>query len=397
MPTHEVFIPEDVCFILNRLCERGYTAHIVGGCVRDMLIGIPPTDYDITTSATPEEVKEVFSELRIIDTGLKHGTVTLLYRGQPYEITTYRTEGAYTDNRHPDSVSFTRNLSLDLSRRDFTVNAMCADKEGRLTDLFGGVGHIEERVISAVGCAKERFTEDALRIMRALRFSATLGFRLDAETAAAVIECRELLDRVSVERIYSELIKLVSGKYAYGVITEYTDIIKKVLPELSEIRLPPSERFALFDGKVRLAALFAVGADTPSGAFSSAMKRLHTDTKTRTLGARALDALCCPTDTEGELLELLYRVGQECAEFTAELKALVYGELGLPDALAAAKSCGRPYKMSDMALGGAQFARAGFVGEKIGRAMEGALCAIMRGEIENTAAEICEYIKTLEL
>ena len=394
-PMGNIFIPDDVYFILNRLCKCGYSAHIVGGCVRDMLIGITPTDYDITTSATPDEVKAAFPEYKTVDTGIKHGTVSLIYRKAQYEITTYRTEGTYTDNRHPDSVSFTRTLALDLSRRDFTVNAMCADKDAHVTDLFGGMKHIEERVISAVGCPDQRFGEDALRILRALRFSAKLGFSLDAETERAVRDCSELLHNISVERIYTELIKLVGADYAYGVISRYADVILKVLPELGRIALPCRERFEKACDKVRMAALFALGAPDASAAFHSAMKRLHTDSKTAKIGSLALSAMKCPMSRRGDILRLLYRLGDECATFTAELCALVLGD-DIPERVVAAKKSGLPYKISDMALGGAAFASAGFVGENIGRAMEKTLFAIMDGEIGNTESEILAYINQLD-
>lgn len=397
MPKYNITIPNDVYFILNRLGECGYTAHIVGGCVRDMLIGITPTDYDITTSATPQEIKEVFGDFRTVDTGIKHGTVTLIYGGEPYEITTYRTEGAYTDNRHPDSVSFTRNLSLDLSRRDFTVNAMCADKDGKLTDIFGGIGHLESGIISAVGCARERFSEDALRILRALRFSATLGFALDSETADAALECSALLDNISVERTYTELYKLCMGKFAYRVISEYSEIIKRVLPELSSVTLPSEDVFARADGGVRLAALFALGANNPEAAFDVAMRRLHTDTKTRTVGACALKYLSYPIKNRSDALKLLYLIGQECAHFTAALKALIFGDDSAAQLLLLAKSSGVPYKISDMAVGGDVFVLAGFRGENIGKAMEKTLFAIMSGELSNTEDDVRQYIKELKL
>ena len=397
MPKYNITIPTDVYFILNRLCECGYTAHIVGGCVRDMLIGKAPTDYDITTDATPEEIKTAFSDFRTVDTGIKHGTVTLIYNGAPYEITTYRIEGAYSDNRHPDSVSFTRNLSLDLSRRDFTVNAMCADKDGNLTDLYGGAEHLSAGVISAVGCAKKRFSEDALRILRAIRFSATLGFKLDAETAKAAFECASLLDNISVERIYTELYKLICGEYAYRVISEYGDIIKKVLPELSTLILPPSDRFGAASGNVRLASLFALGAENPEAAYDGAMRRLHTDTKTRVAGACALKYLSYPLETESDALKLLFLVGDEWAEFTAQLKKTVLGEGGGSRLLDLAKCSGKPYKFSDLSVSGAGFVASGLVGENIGRGMKAVLFAIMDGVIDNTVEEILRYIKKLKL
>ena len=396
MQGYKVNIPADVHFILDRLCRFGYTAHIVGGCVRDMLIGLIPSDYDITTSATPDEVKKVFSDFRIIDTGIKHGTVTLICSDLPYEITTYRTEGAYTDNRHPDSVSFTRTLSLDLSRRDFTINAMCADKDGEVVDLFGGIEHIGARVISAVGCARERFFEDSLRILRALRFSATLGFTLDKQTDEAVRDCRELLKNISVERSYSELIKMLGGKYAHDVLSRYADVIKTVLPELSRLSLPDKSRFDTASDKLRLASLFAVGSEEPAVAFEAAMRRMHTDTKTRRLGVCALTHLSYPMESDTDLLKLLYRVGVECAEFTVGLRALLSNDDGVVQRLFLAEKTGKPYKISDMAAGGEVFALAGFRGEEIGMAIERTLYAIIDAEIKNTEEEISKYAGELK-
>lgn len=392
---YKVTVPDDVKFILNTLNKSGYGAHIVGGCVRDMLIGKAPTDYDITTSAMPDEVKAVFSDYRMLDTGLKHGTVTLLYQGAPYEITTYRTEGAYTDNRHPDSVSFTRNLELDLSRRDFTVNAICADAEGRLTDMFSGVADIESRTIRAVGNAAERFSEDALRILRAIRFSATLGFELDCDTSAAVHSHRFLLSGISGERIYSEIMKLLGGAGAYRVLSEYADVIVGVLSELRELKLPERERFEAAGGRERLVSLFALRGGEAASDFDKSMAVLHTDSKIRELGRTALSNLYADTTTDSALLRLLFKLGEEGARFTASVKELALGECCC-DALEAAICSGVPYKFSAMNASGGDFAASGFVGKEIGAAMERTLFAIIDGKLENENEVIKEYIKRLK-
>ena len=171
----------------EKLCEHGYEAYLVGGCVRDMLLGREPGDWDITTSAKPEEVKAVFR--RTVDTGIKHGTVTVMMGKEGYEVTTFRIDGDYTDGRHPDSVTFTPDLIEDLKRRDFTINAMAYNRDRGLVDAFGGRKDLEDGVIRCVGAAEERFTEDALRILRAIRFSAQLGFEIEEHTENAIKNC----------------------------------------------------------------------------------------------------------------------------------------------------------------------------------------------------------------
>ena len=200
-------IPVDAAEIIKTLEGAGYEAYAVGGCVRDSLLGRIPGDWDLTTSATPAEVKALFP--RTVDTGLAHGTVTIMMHKVGYEVTTYRIDGEYEDDRHPKEVSFTKDLKKDLERRDFTINAMAWHPARGLVDLFGGAEDLEQGVIRAVGDPKERFGEDALRILRAFRFSAQLGFSVDPETAAAAEELREHLSSISKERIESELNKLI--------------------------------------------------------------------------------------------------------------------------------------------------------------------------------------------
>ena len=229
-------LPEQVHTALRRLHDAGFEAFLVGGCVRDCLMGIPPHDFDITTSALPEQTQQIFSDTRVILTGLKHGTVTVLFDGLPLEITTYRLESRYSDHRHPDTVVFTRNLHDDLARRDFTVNAMAWDGCGEVVDYFDGRQDLAAGIIRCVGDPKQRFEEDALRILRAIRFSSVLGFSLDDATARAAQDARRLLHEVSAERICEELLKLLCGKNVRSVLCEYTDILGAVIPELLPMR-----------------------------------------------------------------------------------------------------------------------------------------------------------------
>ena len=203
----EIRVPADAEQIIEKLNEHGFEAYVVGGCVRDSLLGKEPEDWDITTSAKPEEVKAIFS--RTIDTGIQHGTVTVMLNRQGYEVTTYRVDGEYEDGRHPKSVDFTTSLLEDLKRRDFTINAMAYNGREGLVDAFGGMEDLENRVIRCVGSAVNRFTEDALRILRAVRFSAQLDFRIEDETYEAISLIAPNLEKVSKERIATELTKLL--------------------------------------------------------------------------------------------------------------------------------------------------------------------------------------------
>ncbi|MBQ4312823.1 MAG: HD domain-containing protein [Clostridia bacterium] len=215
--------------VISRLRERGYEAYLVGGCVRDMLMGRTGGDYDITTSALPEQTCEVFSDKRVIPTGIKHGTVTVMWEDTPVEITTFRIDGSYSDSRHPDSVIFTPSLREDLARRDFTCNALAYCDETGIVDYFGGREDIDNRIIRAVGEPVRRFSEDALRILRGLRFSSILGFDIDKTTCDGMRECVHLLDNVAGERIYTEISKLLCGDNVGAVLREHYDILDSVL------------------------------------------------------------------------------------------------------------------------------------------------------------------------
>ena len=227
-----ICLPEQVNTVLDRLEQAGYAAYVVGGCVRDALRGVSPGDYDITTAARPEQVKTVFSDCRVVETGLKHGTVTVLLDGMGFEITTFRTESGYSDGRHPDRVDFAATVEEDLCRRDFTVNAMAYSPRRGLVDCFGGAEDLRKGVIRCVGRPERRFAEDALRILRGLRFAASLGFAVEADTVRAMEENRRALDAVSAERVAVELRKLLCAPGAGRVLMEHTRVLGQVLPEL---------------------------------------------------------------------------------------------------------------------------------------------------------------------
>lgn len=225
-------MPKNVDIAINLLQSAGFEAYAVGGCVRDSLLGKTPNDWDITTSAKPENMKSVFADFHCIDTGIKHGTVTVVIDGEPLEITTFRLDGEYEDNRHPKSVTFTSDLGADLGRRDFTVNAMAYSKMTGTVDLFGGQNDLKNKIIRCVGDPDRRFNEDALRILRALRFASALDFEIEEKTAQSLLKNRALLGNISEERIAKELLKLVCGKGAKRILTDFAPVLFEILPEL---------------------------------------------------------------------------------------------------------------------------------------------------------------------
>lgn len=230
----KIQLPEKVNTIIQTLQEHGYEAYAVGGCVRDSLLGREPGDWDITTSASPDETKKLFA--RTVDTGIEHGTVTVLLGKEGFEVTTYRIDGKYEDSRHPTEVIFTRNLREDLLRRDFTINAMAYNDTEGIVDIFGGMDDLKRKIIRCVGNARERFGEDALRIMRGVRFAAQLGFSLEKETKEAMTELAPTLEKISAERIQTELVKLLVSDSPELIREAYhLGITAVILPEFDEM------------------------------------------------------------------------------------------------------------------------------------------------------------------
>ena len=230
----KIQLPEKVNTIIQTLQEHGYEAYAVGGCVRDSLLGREPGDWDITTSASPDETKKLFA--RTVDTGIEHGTVTVLLGKEGFEVTTYRIDGKYEDSRHPTEVIFTRNLREDLLRRDFTINAMAYNDTEGIVDIFGGMDDLKRKIIRCVGNARERFGEDALRIMRGVRFAAQLGFSLEKETKEAMAELAPTLEKISAERIQTELVKLLVSDSPELIREAYhLGVTAVILPEFDEM------------------------------------------------------------------------------------------------------------------------------------------------------------------
>ncbi len=268
-------LPDEVLFILNKLDANDYEAYVVGGCVRDSLLGIKPHDWDICTSALPEQIVEVFSEYKVLLTGLQHGTVTIVIDTKPFEITTYRIDGEYKDNRHPSKVEFISDLKLDLMRRDFTINAMAYNYKHGLIDYFHGLNDLDNRIIRCVGNPTERFKEDALRMIRAIRFAVRYNCNIDTVTLKALFDNKDLIKNISFERISSEITKILDypNNLDSVLLLEYLiDLLKPIIPDMYTLDLNSvCERLVKSNLilKLRLAILFDFSN------IESVMKRLR--------------------------------------------------------------------------------------------------------------------------
>lgn len=228
-------LPVGVSSVIDRLNENGFEAYAVGGCVRNFMLGLTPKDYDVTTSATPDEIKAALGGYKTIDTGIKYGTVTVISDNMPIEVTTYRIDGNYSDNRRPENVTFTTKLAEDLKRRDFTVNAMAYNPKSGIIDIFGGRADLDNKVLRAIGDPDERFKEDGLRILRALRFASCYGLKIEQGTSDSIHRNKGLLEHIAGERIAAEMNRLICGE-CENVLREYYDVISVFLPELAKCR-----------------------------------------------------------------------------------------------------------------------------------------------------------------
>lgn len=374
--------------VIARLNAAGYEAYAVGGCVRDALMGRVPEDWDITTAALPEQVEQVFGKDAVVPTGLAHGTVTVLFEGQALEVTTYRIDGAYSDSRHPDSVHFTRSLTEDLRRRDFTINSMAYHPVYGLTDPFSGEAAILERRITCVGDPHRRFAEDALRILRALRFSAVLGFTIDAATAAAARQLAPAVRRISAERITGELCKLLCGKHCGAVLRDYGDILQPFLP-LPEPQTASAAITTLpQELPLRLAAVLALSGHTDADAWLHA-RRIdhHTATATQEL----LQGLSTPLPANtAECKRLLGTLGLPAAQSLLLLYAAIYPQQavragGIRRELSALAEAGACCTLQQLAIDGNDLLHIGCpAGRPVGLLLRRLLGAVITENCPNT-------------
>ena len=398
-------LPAPVSAALSRLEGAGFSAYAVGGCVRDHVLGMTPHDYDICTSATPEDMQRVFRGERTIETGIKHGTLTVVLNKMPLEITTFRVDGEYLDGRHPSSVRFAARVEDDLARRDFTINAMAYSPVSGLVDPFGGREDCKAGVIRCVGKAEQRFHEDALRILRALRFSARLGFPIQEDTARAAREGRDMLQKISRERIASELTGILMGRDAARVLADFPEVLCAAVPELDELTGSPRWAHALrllsftpFEPALRWAALLLEAAreDRP-------------DLPYEILQGLKMPAKLCETVRKLVFFAKLYREGlpavryllmQLGPEHTEQLLFLAEADqLALRPAPAESfireefrqyrqemrrlldeNAC---YSLSQLAINGQDAAKAGLRGPAIGNALNGLLLRVVKGQLPN--------------
>ncbi len=381
-----LFLPSDTEYIIETLQKKGYEAYAVGGCVRDMLNGDTPHDFDITTSAEPETVISLFE--KTVPTGIKHGTVTVIINGVPNEVTTYRTDGEYRDHRRPDSVIFVKSLRKDLARRDFTVNAMAYNKNDGLKDFFGGKQDIQNRILRAVGEPERRFYEDALRILRLFRFSSVLGFNIEENTLKAALEYAPTLKNVSAERIYSELLKTVCGKNP-AALKPLTDIGGlgflglNTAPDYGILPLLNSADTKLF------AFLYSGGAEV-----TAALDFLRVPNKTKKAARDMLTLLNMPfPSTKTEIKEMLYLTSPLSVENYFDYKA-AYDENceNARNMLSEIIENAEPYKISDLKIRGEDLKKLGISGRGVGETLENLRRLVINDPTLNTKKRLTEAI-----
>ena len=363
-------IPDYVSVIIDRLEANGEEAYIVGGSLRDALLGLTPHDYDVATSALPEKTAALFSDMHVIETGLKHGTLTIVSDSNPIEVTTFRIDGSYTDSRHPESVSFTDKISEDLSRRDFTVNAMAYSQSRGLVDVFGGRADLDARMIRAVRDPHERFTEDALRILRAFRFSAQLGFEIESKTLAACGDCKGGIAFLSAERVCSELVRLISSDSPSKPLRQMKEL--GILPYIFGDYTPSDKLIDLLpqmqkDGAARLGFLFSEAEESVAKEILDRLKCSNKQ-KTAALATRRGSSFAVTTPKDAGRLAALSGVYSPFA-----LRASVL--LGLSDAeaeiwLSESKA---PTAISDLAVSGRDMMALGARGAEIGKTLSALL------------------------
>lgn len=405
-------LPGNVRFILHMLREAGHEAYVVGGCVRDSIMGRKPHDWDICTSAKPEQVIEIFNHYKVIPTGLKHGTVTIMKNDKPYEITTYRVDGEYDDARHPKDVTFTTSLEEDLSRRDFTMNALAYNNNNDLVDLFDGVNDIKNGIVRCVGNPKERFSEDALRIMRALRFATRFGFKIEENTFAAMKEKKSLLSKISAERINSELTQIImcEAEDVARILYKAEDILFELFPALRENDGSYINNI-LHSNKiksVRLALLF----DFPEEQLKDILTNLRYDNETisSVLNTRKYGQQILKYDSDKYTIEyflkrimhdigyedtqkaLFYCIAYSRAKSNEKQELLFTNMLYVAMVINDRNEC---YKLSQLAVNGNDIKHFGYKGQQIGTVLNYLLDMVMKGVLENNKPTLLKRVEEL--
>lgn len=396
-------LPHFVEELIERLETAGFEAYVVGGSVRDSLLGRKPFDWDVTTNALPGEVKEVFRDYETVDTGIKHGTVTVITGGTPVEITTYRVDGEYRDGRHPENVSFTGSLREDLARRDFTVNSIAYNPGTGLYDPFHGRADIEKRIIRTVGNPEKRFSEDALRILRCLRFSAVLGFGIHPDTASAVRKLKESLGLVSGERKASEIRKLLTGEYAENVMLEYREVFLFLFPGTDEKNFEKNVKAvssAPYDFETRLALLLR-----GNGSMEEIFRMYRFSNREREETLKIENNLSADLTEGGNryiMCKMLNKYGSDTVYrilFAKEALAVNGEGERYPVAeafreLEEIEEQGICYRIKDLHISGEDLKNTGIEeGPVIGETLEFLLDKVMNGETGNSREELLEKLK----
>ena len=375
-------LPEGANYILDKLVDACFSAYVVGGCVRDALMGKAPSDFDICTSASPDEMKKVFAGERLIETGLQHGTLMVLHGGVPYEITTFRVDGDYADHRRPDSVTFVRSLREDQARRDFTVNAMAYNPREGLQDAFDGQKDIEKKIIRAVGDPTKRFSEDALRILRALRFASVCGFTVEEETACAARRLKDSLSYVAKERITTEFAKLVCGQSAEEIISRFPDILSVILPKISLDtkglnRLPR-------DFPIRLTYLLKHNKELEK-VFELLRLSREQEAIVKELWSNREEK---EPATKIEARKLLCRMGDER---TKQLAAMLFWNMEIIDRVLENNDC---RSIRQLAVAGKDMLDLGIEGKKVGETLSRLLNLVMEDKVPNEKEALLEKIRS---
>lgn len=390
----KMIYPQYVKMILDRMESAGYEAFVVGGAVRDTILGRTVNDYDITTSAMPEETAAVFSDLHVIMTGLKHGTVTVVFDKNPIEITTYRVDGDYTDSRHPDGVRFTRSIDEDLARRDFTVNAMAHSERRGLVDLFGGVGDLEASLIRAVGDPQKRFTEDALRIMRAFRFASKLGFEIEENTLRAAGECRLGLANISTERKTTELEGIMLGRGVKKALLLMNEarIFEVIAPDL-KLDISRLERVSELKSDFACRMAFCLIGQENADKYISSL-RLSNAVSGRIRKLVLLASKPLEADTDPKLRRLMAQAGDELP-FLLEIRR-VFGDAteGIAARAEIIKKRGDCIDLKSLAVSGKDLAALGINGTAVGATLKALLDAVLDDPTLNTREKLMELAST---
>jgi polynucleotide adenylyltransferase region len=395
----KIDMPQDVVEIIQSLCSHGFSAYAVGGCVRDTLLGVEPKDWDITTSASPVEVKEIFGHT--LDTGIEHGTVTIMRGKIGYEVTTYRIDGKYSDGRHPDQVKFTPNLFEDLRRRDFTINAMAYSDETGLVDEFCGMEDLEKKVVRCVGEAKERFQEDALRMLRAIRFSAQLGFTIESDTWQAMIQMAKNLSLVSKERILVELTKTICSSHPEMVKKIFdSGLHKEIGQHFSLLSARDAEVMALSgqlpeEKHLRFALLFKNQSGEEAKAILKELKADNDTIKKVKILVEYIDRKL--PRNEKKMRQTLSEIGPERVRDWILLKKVLGEEVeDCQNRLQEILERGDAYTLQMLAVDGATLIRAGIKpGPNLGQILGELLSYVIEDPSKNTMMFLLEKVKEI--